>query len=76
MNALKESTESDSKKIKEGDVVVYEKNGFNGESDVDAIKVDYDFLLDEKYQIARPALRCTARMLSCRRSLRCVCLAD
>lgn len=27
MNALKESTESDSKKIKEGDVVVYEKNG-------------------------------------------------
>ena len=32
-------------------IVVYEKNGFNGEYDVDAIKVDYDFLLDEKYQI-------------------------
>lgn len=32
-------------------IVVYEDNGFDGKYDLDAIKIEHDYLLDEKYQI-------------------------
>ena len=32
-------------------IVVYNNNSFDGNFDVDAIRVDHDFLLDEKYQL-------------------------